>query len=84
MIEVAIGDLLEIGWRDCQAVTNGALREVETAASVNVGWLARIDATTLVLANGIYPDTPTHDGDYTAIPTGWITSVRVVERATCG
>ena len=81
MIEVSIGDVLEVGWRDCQSVTNGELRAVETAAAVNIGWLARIDAQTIVLANGIYPDTPTHDGDYTAIPTGWITSVRVVEEA---
>lgn len=81
MMRVSIGDLLEVGWRDCQAVTNGALRDVETAAAVNIGWLARIDSTTIVLANGIYPDTPSHEGDYTAIPTGWITSVRVIEEA---
>lgn len=81
MIRVSIGDCLEIGWRDCQSFTNAALRDVETAAAVNIGWLARIDDQTLVLANGIYTDTPSHEGDYTAIPMGWITSVRVLERA---
>lgn len=42
MIRVSIGDCLEIGWRDCQSFTNAALRDVETAAAVNIGWLARL------------------------------------------
>lgn len=77
-----IGDLVEIHWHDAAGYTNEPLSKAVTPLGVNRGVVVKLSVKQVVLESGRYiVEEADPIGDYTAIPRGWITKVRIIEKA---
>lgn len=70
------GSRVCVTWMDCQGFINQDLNEVTLAECKSEGVVADIDDQMVVIRSAVYTDTET--GDYTAIPVGCITEVKVL------
>jgi len=70
------GSRVCVTWMDPVGFINADLNEVELAECKSEGVLADIDDQMVVIRSAVYTDTET--GDYTAIPVGCITEVKVL------
>ena len=74
------GDLVEVYWRDAAGFINERRSKAVAAHAVNVGKVVVMSKMSITLETGIYTDDGDDPvGDYTVIPRGWITKVRVIE-----
>ena len=73
------GDYVEIWWQDAVVYTNERLSKAVALSAVNLGRVVSVTPHVIVLETGRYigldPDTV---GDYTVIPIGWVSKVRIL------
>lgn len=70
------GSRVCVTWMDPAGYINSELNEVELAECKSEGIVAGIDSQMVVIRSAVYTGTET--GDYTSIPIGCITEVKVL------
>lgn len=73
-----IGDHVAVKYDDIAGYTNEYLAEVKVAKATNEGVLIRKNKSVLIVQAGFYEKESF--GDFTIIPTGCVTSIKVIKR----
>ena len=73
-----IGDHVSVRYDDIAGYVNEALSNVKVAKATNEGVLIKKNKSVVIVQAGFY-DKETF-GDFTIIPTGCVTSIRVLRR----
>jgi hypothetical protein len=73
-----VGDHVAVRYDDIAGYVNESLSNVKVAKATNEGVLIKKNKSVLILQAGFYDKEPF--GDYTIIPTGCVTSIKVIRR----